>query len=46
MLCWEHALAHPNHCSKTYGGPKVFTSTTMLRKCGGKLAQDDRNATF
>ena len=41
----KHALAYPHHSFKTCGGPKAFTSTTMLKKCGGKLARDGRSAT-
>ena len=35
----KHALAYPNHSSKTCGGPEACTSTTIIKKCGGKIAQ-------
>ena len=40
-------LLTPYHRLRTCGGPghKAFTSTTTFKKCGGKLAQEGRNAT-
>ena len=35
----------PSHSYKTCGGTKAITSTTILKKCGGKLAGDGGNAT-
>ena len=38
-------LLTPNHSLKTCGGHEAFTSTTILKKCAEKIAQDGRNAT-
>ena len=36
-VCYrEHVLSHLRPYSKTCGGPKTFTSTTIFKKCGGK----------
>ena len=35
---WRMPLLTLNHSSKTCGGPKAFTSSTILKKCGGKTS--------
>ena len=34
----EHALAYPNHCFMTCGGPKSLTSTIIFKICGVKTS--------
>ena len=29
---------NPNHSFMTCGGPKAFTSTTIVKKCGGETS--------
>ena len=38
-------LLTPNHGYKTCGCPEAFTSTTICKKCGVKLALEGRNTT-
>ena len=35
MFYREFAFAYPNHCFKTCGGAKDFTSSPIFKKCGG-----------
>ena len=40
----EHVLAYLNYSSKTCG-LEALTSTTILKKCSGKVAREGRKAT-